>query len=322
MSFGFSTFNEVPFAAQIAVEASVALVGSVTATGAVDGVTVTGAADFVTGAIFASGEVNAVDSVIGGALFTTDSVSGSGEVGSLAAIGGAVFTTGSVFGTGVINPVTATGGTEITVGSITAEGVVHPLDSVTGGAEFTIVAPNAGIMPDPVYTFQVNTFGVGEISDDQAKFGSFSTGHTIEFFFYPTSWGNTIDYQTLGDFGRFRLRMYRNGFTKKILVLDTVDNTDVLEWEPSNPDDLINQWNHVALEVNTWSSTFWQDLVLYVNGSFRDTVRIFPSFTNPPLAETEFILGGGRGSFNRLFNNYGGFIDEFRVSSVRRYAGS
>lgn len=556
MSFGFSTFNQIPFATQLEVEAGVVLVGSVTASGSVQGVTVTGEADFVTGAIFASGVVNAVDSVTGGAAFTTDSVSGTAvdpkyalqlrtltegvlsddqvkfgdsslryyaqgydqnfsapnnciefffypttwgsnntiqvlasmgrhqirmwknssgterlqiwdtvlnfaplsvvgatnlnqwnhiaiqyfsgavnttayfrlflngvqrgsstlatanffpldpapfylggdssgsnylgyidefrvstniryvgsytvptaaftdnsdtlvlyhfdegdgyrgilssdanntPVGNYQVEGGALFTTSSTFGTGVINPVTATGGAEITVGSITAEGVIHPLDSVIGGADFTILAPNAGIMPAPVYTFQVNTFGTGVISDDQAKFGNtslrrcaignyqtfFSTGHTIEFFFYPTTWGGTIDIQTLGDFGRFRLRMSRVGLVKKFLVQDTTNSSDVLEWEPSDPDDLLNQWNHVALEVNTWSATFWQDLILYVNGSFRDTIRIFPSFTNPPLAEEEFILGGGRGQpSNNLFNNYSGFIDEFRVSSVRRYAGS
>jgi hypothetical protein len=77
MSFGFSTFNQIPFATQIEVEAGVVLVGSVAASGSVQGVTVTGEADFVTGAIFASGVVNAVDSVTGGASFTTDSVSGT-----------------------------------------------------------------------------------------------------------------------------------------------------------------------------------------------------------------------------------------------------
>jgi len=312
------------------------------ATGGVGTVTVAAAANTGVSGESATGNTGTV-TVAGTAVITPTGIEATGQTGTVAISGDAIFSVTSVEATTAVGSVTvavsidvavtgesATGDTGTVVITGQANVPVTGLEA-TGAVGTVTVAANANVQPSGVSAsaslpVPISFSGVGDaqISTAQSKFGGASL--------LLDGSGDYLESQETYNFASdpFTIDMWvrpANG-TQDAIFFDGRDSTsnNALALRQASDNLLVLRGNGTLFNINSvFSADTWVHIAVTRGDPFGNTYRVFVNgveadsllFGLTASAATIHIGSDFNGS-----NNWAGYIDELRVSSVDRYGGT
>jgi hypothetical protein len=354
--WGRGTWSQGPWDAPIPVivtgEAATGAVGSVTVIGVANvpvvGLAVTGGVGSVV--VTADANVNVTGETatggVGSVVVTADAVveptglAGTGGVGSVTVVADALVQPTGVAATGNVGSVTVVAEANISVTGLAATGEIGTVAvaaaanvPVTGleaaGAVGTVtVSANANVQPSGVSAsaslpVPIAFSGVGDaqISTAQSKFGGASL--------LLDGSGDYLESQETYNFANdpFTIDMWvrpANG-TQDAIFFDSRDSTsnNALALRQASDNLLVLRGNGTLFNINSvFSADTWVHIAVTRGDPFGNTYRVFVNgveadsllFGLTASAATIHIGSDFNGS-----NNWAGYIDELRVSSVDRY---
>jgi hypothetical protein len=192
-------------------------------------------------------------------------------------------------------------------------------NDLANGNTFTLTAsPTYGGSSAAAYlTFNGSTQYATAANIIDFSSSTFSLGHTIEVWCYPTGANNannalfnTSGGTSGGQWQTYLWYNYTNYFGSTQRFINKSANQDQNDFSATTTS-AINNWYHVVLSCNNTSST------LYING-----VQVSANVSGQPFASPDIILGNGGTPQTRVgsFYNYAGNYFTGRIAVVNVYS--